>query len=146
MSGRRNFILGTTTALLLAPEMARGDSHAQLVSGREPHNPNAMSPEERLHCPALTMPDRVHPGRAFDLVVRIGVDVHPMDAAHHIERVEVELDGVLAWAADLSARVPFSVVRIPLMLAADATHAALAVRARCNVHGVWLTRRDLELA
>ena len=148
MATRRIFLTGTAAGLaaLALPRVVRADAHLQLTGGREPRDATALTAEERLHLPALAMPERVHPGRAFDLVVRVGVDVHPMDAAHHVDRVEVALDGALAWAVDLSPHVPFPVLRIPLLLAADATRAQLDVRARCTQHGVWLTRRALELA
>lgn len=110
--------------------------------GRSPVDAGAMTDEERGHVPVLTLPERVRSGRAFDLVVQIGARPHEITEAHRIEWIEVCVDERRVLVADLSADVAYPIVRVPLVLRAPAT---LTARARCNQHGVWITRRAIDV-
>lgn len=151
---RRSFIRGTLGAgVALAWLGAPGLSRAQVtraewqptgpLTGREPIDVHALTEEERLHVPVLTLPARVRNGRSFDLVVQVGVRPHECTPEHHIEWVEVALGERRVFVADLSIDVPFPVLRVPLVVRAEET---LTVRARCNQHGVWRTQRALTPA
>lgn len=117
-------------------------------AGREPADVTSLTDEERVHVPVLSLPARVRAGRAFDLVVQIGVRPHESTAEHRIEWIEVALGPATGasgeWrrvvVADLSVDVPYPVLRVPVMIREPAT---LVARARCNVHGVWRTVREL---
>src|SRR5690349_21802009 len=98
------------------------------ADGHEPADPTAPSAEERIHVPVLTLPRATRAGRAFDLVVQVGMDPHPMQPDHRIDWVEVRIGETRAWVIDLSAGVPYPIVRVPIALAAA---APLTVRARC---------------
>jgi superoxide reductase len=147
---RRAFVGGTLAALALAPLSV---AHAQRftreewsatgpLTGREPADPETLSDEERSHVPVLTLPRHLHLGRSFDLVVQIGLRPHEMSAAHHVDWIEIAIDERRIAVVDLSTDVAFPIVRIPI-----AVHAAgtLVARARCNQHGVWMTRRPLAI-
>ena len=110
------------------------------AAGREPVDVAAMSAEELVHVPVLTLPGVPRLGRAFDLAVQIGVQPHEVTAEHRIDWIDVRLDDRPVFSADLSADVPYPIVRVPLVLHGAAT---LVVRARCTQHGVWVTRRAL---
>jgi len=111
-------------------------------SGREPTDPEVLSDQERSHVPVLTLPRHVHLGRPFDLVVQIGLRPHEMSAAHHIDWIEVSLDDHRVTVIDLTPDVPYPIVRVPIVVHAAGT---LIARARCNQHGVWMTRRALAI-
>lgn len=147
---RRAFVHGSLAALATLP-LARVASAqprcprpdwdgTAAPTGREPADAEAMTDEERSHVPVLTLPRHVHLGRPFDLVVQIGLRPHEMIAAHHIDWIEVCLDTHRVAVIDLSADVPYPIVRVPIVVHAPGT---LIARARCNQHGVWMTRRDL---
>lgn len=112
-------------------------------TGHEPADPESLTDQERSHVPVLTLPRHVHLGRPFDLVVQIGLHPHEMSGAHHIDWIEVCLDERRVAVVDLTSEVPYPIVRIPIVLHAPAT---LVARARCNQHGVWMTRRALSTA
>ena len=95
-----------------------------------------------MHAPRMTLPHRVRSMRPFDLVVQIGAPPHECTETHRIDWIEVVLDERRVMTADLSIDVPFPIVRVPIVLHADAT---LIVRARCIQHGVWMTRRPIEV-
>lgn len=128
-------LLGRGTALAQPPPGGP-------LEGREPRDPNDLTPEERAHAPVLVMPRAVRAGRPFDLVVQIGVEPHPMERGHRIEWVEVHAGEERVFASTLGPAVAFPIVRVPIVLSAP---TVLTVRARCNRHDVWRTRREILL-
>jgi superoxide reductase len=147
---RRAFVGGSLAALACVPwasasaqRCPRQDwSSTGALTGREPADPEVLSDEERSHVPVLTLPRHVHLGRPFDLVVQIGLRPHDMSAAHHIDWIEVALDDHRVTVIDLTPDVPYPIVRVPIVVHAAGT---LIARARCNQHGVWMTRRALAI-
>ncbi len=147
---RRAFVHGSLAALATLPigrlahaqtRITRQDwSGTGAPTGREPADPESLTDEERSHVPVLTLPRRVHLGRPFDLVVQIGLHPHEMIAAHHIDWIEICLDERRVAVVDLTTDVSYPIVRLPIVVHAPAT---LSARARCNQHGVWMTRRPL---
>lgn len=111
------------------------------LDGREPADPHDLTNEERRHVPVLVMPERVHAGRPFDLVVQVGPSPHVMTENHHIDWIEVALDAARVFVADLTESVAYPVVRVPIVLRGGAT---LTARAHCNLHGTWRTRRRIQ--
>jgi superoxide reductase len=101
-----------------------------------------LTAEERAHLPVVTLPDLLRRGRGFDLAVQVGSPTHAMAADHHIQWIEVAIDDRPVAVADLTPAVPWPVLRVPLVLDGD---AELRVRARCNEHGVWMTRAALRV-
>jgi superoxide reductase len=148
---RRAFVRGSLAALAATlplariasaqPRFTRPDWDGSAApTGREPADPEVLSDEERSHVPVLTLPRHVHLGRPFDLVVQVGLRPHEMSAAHHIDWIEICLDAQRVAVIDLTPDVPFPIVRVPIVVRASGT---LVARARCNQHGVWMTRRAL---
>lgn len=90
----------------------------------------------------LTLPPRIVAGRAFDLVVQVGLTPHAMEAEHFITWVELLLGEERAWVTDLSPSVAYPIVRLPVRVARSTT---LTVRAHCNRHGVWRTRLPIDV-
>lgn len=125
------------------PALRTGWSPTGPRDGREPADTAHLGADERLHVPVITLPELVRRGRAFDLVVQAGLDAHPMEAAHHIDWIEVYAGDTRAFITDLSPFVPFAVVRVPLVLAAT---TELRVRVHCTLHGAWPTRRTVQVA
>lgn len=128
-------------ALALPARLSAQEGRAEWTAeGREPADPAAMSPEELAHVPVLSLPSSPRIGRPFDLAVQIGVTPLAPSDEHHVEWIEVKVDDRSIFVADLSLEVPYPVLRLPIVLGAAGT---LVVRARCSVHGVWITRRAL---
>lgn len=144
---RRRVFLSSVACVGAWPLVARaqrrhGWSPDGPLDGREPADPHDMTAEEQRHVPVLTMPERVHAGRPFDLVVQVGVRPHGMVENHRVEWVEVAVDAERVLVADLGPSVAYPVVRVPIVMAAS---AELTARAHCNLHGTWRTRRRIEV-
>lgn len=134
-------------SLAVAPSVTRaqtrpGWSPTGPLDGREPASPNDLTTEEQRHVPVLVLPRQVRAGRPFDFVVQVGVDPHVMTPAHHIEWVEIAVGEERVFVADLGPRVAYPIVRVPIVLDAP---AEVTVRARCNLHEIWRTRRTVSV-
>lgn len=133
-------------SLALAPiaraQTRPGWSPTGPLDGREPANPEDLSPEERRHVPVLMLPRAARAGRPFDFVAQVGVDPHGMAPAHHIEWVEVAVGDERVFVADLGPRVAYPIVRLSLVLTETVD---VTVRAHCNLHGTWRTRRTVPV-
>jgi superoxide reductase len=144
---RRAFLIGTLASLVVAPRALAqtrrpGWSPTGPLDGREPVDANALTAEEQRHAPLLVLPAHARAGRAFDVVVQVGVDPHVMTDAHRVEWIELAVDEARAFVSDLGPNVAYPIVRFSLALPASAT---LTARAYCNQHGVWRTRRAIEV-
>lgn len=96
---------------------------------------------DRTHLPIVSLPARPRLGRAFDLVVRVGDPMHEQRRDHHIAWLEVHYGTERLFRSDLSADVPYPVVRVPVVLRrAD----VLSVSLGCTRHGGFVWRRALE--
>lgn len=144
---RRNALLlgallcASATPIAIAQQRADWRPDGPL-DGREPDDPDELTPEERRHVPVLVLPRQVRAGRPFDFVVQVGVEPHVMTEAHYVDWVEVAVGGTRVFTADLSPDVGYPIVRVPLVLRAPAD---LTVRAHCNLHGTWRTRRAIPV-
>ncbi len=115
---------------------------AQPPTDREPADPGHLTPEESAHVPVLVLPRRPRVERPFDLIVQIGDPTHTMAEHHRIAWIEVLAGGARVFRAELGPAVAFPVVRVPLVLTGP---TVLTARAQCNQHGVWRTRREVEV-
>lgn len=143
---RRSILLGLASLALAPAARAQerpGWSATGPLDGREPVDPTEPTAEERRHVPVLVLPRAVRAGRPFDFVIQVGLDPHVMTPAHHVEWVELAVGEERVFVADLGARVAYPIVRVPIVLSET---AEITVRARCNLHGTWRTRRAVTVA
>ncbi len=102
-----------------------------------------ISELEMKHVPLIQAPGRVKKGETFDLKVRIGRVLHPMEKPHHIEwiyffkddrplaEVRLSREGI-APSATLSLSLP--------------EPAEIQVKILCNLHGYWMETKKIETA
>ena len=65
-----------------------------------------------------------------------------MEAAHYIDRIEVFVGRDRIFGSELSARLSYPILRLPLRLAQSST---LTARAHCNLHGQWVTEAPIQV-
>lgn len=106
----------------------------------EVHWPKDLSKLQGLeveHVPLLEVTSTEAKEESFQLVIKVGQRVHPMDKTHFLKRVEVWIDDVkncdlVLQPADLIPRWQLGVRKKPKM--------QVTVKAECNLHGVWANR------
>jgi superoxide reductase len=104
---------------------------------------------EKSHSPVITAPQNVKAGEAFDVEVAIGEHLHPMLPQHWIEYVQLDIGNEPAGTVTfdskgfLKPKAKFSVV-LPDEL--KGKKISLVATNKCNLHGIWQTSVNVEVA
>ncbi len=105
---------------------------------------NCMTDLEKKHLPIITAPKSVKKGECFEVTVEVGkLMAHLNEPAHYIEFIELYSDHTYLARMDLTARRTCPVMKACVSL--DHTHGRLRAFERCNVHGTWEGRADIEV-
>jgi len=134
------------TAAGAAVLVARPTAAAQLPVSSDPFrtlaDPKILSEMEMKHVPLIQVPDQVRVGRELELWVRVGRVSHPMEPAHHIEWIEMLIDGRPLARLALSTEGAAAAAGVRLVLTAP---AVVEARTRCNLHGYWKASREIPV-
>jgi superoxide reductase len=103
-----------------------------------------LSDLEKKHLPVIEAPDRVKLREFFQITVEVGKLLeHPNEKAHFIEFLDVYADDTFLARVDLTAvtTCPRATLCVALAHPAD----ELRVYERCNLHGVWVGTKAIEI-
>ena len=115
-----------------------------LIAVRQPKDAEKTTELETEHLPAIDAPDRIKLGEPFEVTVEVARGaVHPSQAGHFIEFIEVSADDTRLARVDLAAGTTRAKVSFRLILRAPAKE--LRARVRCSRHGEWAASRPLEV-
>ncbi len=104
-----------------------------------------LSDLEKKHLPIISAPDNVQAGERFEVTVEVGkLLAHPNEPAHFIEFVELYADHAYLARIDFTAQTTFPMVKFCIALCGPITK--LHAFARCNIHGVWTSEKDISVA
>ncbi len=110
----------------------------------EPQDPENLSDLEKKHLPVVDAPESVGKGECFSLTAEVGkLLAHPNEHSHFIEFLDVYADETYLARADFTDVTACPKVTFCLRLEHPARE--LRVYERCNQHGVWVTRRPIEV-
>lgn len=155
---RRDFLLVTAAAAGSAlagagPVRAEGPAakwvayepvEAGLFQGinrvKDPASETAL---EQKHVPVIDAPETVKAGETFSVQVSIGEALHPMIPQHYIHWVELFAGNEPAGRVGLTPT--FGVPQVTLRLKLDKS-VTLVVREYCNLHGLWESRKDIQVS
>lgn len=114
------------------------------VGVNEAEDPKNLSDLEKKHLPAVDAPDSVAMGECFELTAEVGrLLAHPNEHSHFIEFLDVYADETYLARADFTDVTACPKVTFRLRLNHPARE--LRVYERCSQHGVWVTRRPIEV-
>ncbi|MDA8432570.1 MAG: class II SORL domain-containing protein [Nitrospiraceae bacterium] len=113
-------------------------------------DPSHKTPLEMSHLPVITAPSKVKAGEPFTVEVGIGEKLHPMGPSHWIEYIALNIGNEPAGRIDMQSKgylkpkAAFTVV----LTKEDAPNGkvTLIARQRCNLHGLWESGMDVEVA
>lgn len=99
---------------------------------------------EKKHIPVVDAPAKTKRNEAFEVKVEVGkLLAHPNEPAHFIEWIELYCGDTFLARAQYSggASLPLAVFKVNL------SHACgpLKVWAKCNLHGIWETVKDIAV-
>lgn len=113
-------------------------------------DPANKTPLEKSHAPFITAPGKVKAGEPFVVEVSVGENLHVMGPAHWIEYIELNIGnepaGMVSFQSKgyLKPKAAFTVVLTKE--AAPNGKVTLMARQRCNLHGLWESGIDIEVA
>lgn len=89
------------------------------------------------HLPAITVPEPIIAGQAFDVKVDCGGGgKHPNEHGHFIQWVELYAGEVFLTRAEFTAVVTNPVATVPVNVYHEG-EVTLRALSRCNLHGLW---------
>ncbi len=136
------FVAGAATLLSAGP--ARSQETSPVPSGvyQTLKDPKIISELEMKHVPLIEAPARVRKGESFDLKVRIGRVLHPMEMPHHIEWIHLFKNDRPLAEIELSLEGLNPVATVNLSLTES---AKIDVKILCNLHGYWMESKTIEV-
>ena len=105
-------------------------------------DPGNLTALEKKHAPVIDLPAKVKAGEPFTVKVAVGETIHPMATGHYIHCVDVYVGNEPAGRVEFSPN--FGVPEASLTLKLDKP-VTLVVREYCNLHGLWESRKDVEI-
>lgn len=118
----------------LDPSLFRGVNRVQ--------DETKKSALELKHAPVIEAPEKVKAGEPFEVRLTVGETLHPMSAGHYIHYIELLAGNEPAGRVEFSSI--FGVPKATLTLSLDKP-VTLVAREYCNLHGLWESRKDIQL-
>ncbi|OIO39385.1 MAG: hypothetical protein AUJ75_01285 [Candidatus Omnitrophica bacterium CG1_02_49_10] len=110
----------------------------------KPKDASALSDLEKKHTPVITAPAAAKKDEAFDVTVEVGkLLAHPNEPGHFIEWIELYCGDTFLFRVSLAAVQDTPKVTIPIKL--SHAHGPLKARAKCNLHGLWESVKNITI-
>jgi len=146
---RREFM--ETGMALTAGTLALMEAHPAFPQMTQPSqevyqtlkDPKIISELEMKHVPLIDVPDLVKKMESFNLHIRIGRVIHPMEKPHHIEWIHVMKKGGIPLA-EINLSYEGVTPSIFLNLALSES-TEIHVKILCNIHGYWMETKKIEV-
>jgi len=101
------------------------------------------------HAPVIKAPEKVNAGEVFPVEVRIGKTLHPMGSQHWIENIKIAIGnepaGMLTFQPQGYLK-PEGKFNLALDEKLKGKTVSLVVQAHCNLHGIWESYVNVEVA
>jgi len=105
--------------------------------------PDQMSALEKKHTVIIDGPNSVKQGEEFEVTLRVGeYKEHPNEIGHFIEWMELYSGDTFLARLDLTPEHSHYVMKTTVKL--DHAHP-LRGRAKCNLHGLWESEKEIEV-
>ena len=109
-----------------------------------PKDRNTLSELEQKHIPVISAPAKVKRDEVFSVTIEVGkYKAHPNEAAHFIEWIELYSGDTFLFRVSLSGSLAQPKVTLALKL--SHAHGPLKARAKCNLHGLWEDKAEIEI-
>lgn len=109
-----------------------------------PTNGGGKTDFERTHLPVIECPDEVKKGEYFTINVEVGRDVpHPNEPGHFIQFIELYSGDTYLARMDLTGERTSPKMSASVSL--DHDHGEIRAFERCNLHGVWESRKPIRV-
>jgi len=111
-----------------------------------PKDPANLSDLEKKHLPVIDAPEKFKAGEAVEVTVEVGkLLAHPNEPGHFIEWIDLYANYVFLARLSLTAVTTKPVLKTQVVIPHGLPEATLRTFARCNLHGVWETTREVSV-
>jgi len=111
----------------------------------QPKDPANLSELEKKHIPVIECPDNVKSGEPFHVKIKVGEIPHVMEEGHHIQWIEVKSGENFYERIDLTPVFTRPEVTLTLVKGGKHEKRILRVIERCNLHGLWETKKEITI-
>ncbi len=109
-----------------------------------PKDANNLAELEQKRLPVISAPGGVNRDQEFAVAIEVGkYKKHPNEAAHFIEWVKLYSGDTFLFRAHLSGSLSEPKITIPVKL--THAHGPLKTWSKCNIHGLWEGKKDIEV-
>ena len=109
-----------------------------------PKDASALTELEQKHAPVIDAPQTVKRDEVFTVTIEVGkLRAHPNEPAHFIEWIEFYCGDTFLFRVSLSGSLSQPTISIPIKL--THAHGPLKARAKCNIHGLWESVKDIKV-
>ncbi|MFC1508092.1 desulfoferrodoxin family protein [Candidatus Omnitrophota bacterium] len=101
---------------------------------------------EKKHLPVIDAPAKVKKDEVFEINIKIGGTdgiEHPNEAGHFIEWLELYCGDTFLGRSSYSGGASYGIAKFKIKL--SHAHSPLKVRAKCNLHGVWIGTKEIDI-
>jgi len=115
-----------------------------LCGVNEPKDKANLADLEKKHTPVVDAPENAKKDELFEIKVEVGkLLAHPNEPGHFIEWIELYCGDTFLGRTSYSggASYPVAIFKVQLSHA----HGPLKVWAKCNLHGIWETTKNLSV-
>lgn len=113
------------------------------VNKTSTNDPDEMNALEKKHTVIIEAPDEVKENEPFEVEVRVGeYKEHPNEPGHFIEWLELYSGDTFLAKLSLTPGKSHYVMKTTVEL--DHSHP-LKAWAKCNLHGLWESTKDIEV-
>jgi superoxide reductase len=111
----------------------------------QPSDSTNLSEMEKKHLPVIECPDRVKSGEPFKVKIKVGEIPHVSEESHHIQWIEIKTGENLYSRVELTPVLSVPEITVTLKKAGKHRTSTMRVIERCNIHGLWETKKDITV-
>jgi len=109
-----------------------------------PKDTGNLTDLEKKHTPVIDTPAKAKKDEPFEIKVEVGkLLAHPNEAGHFIEWIELYCGDTFLGRTGLSGGISYPVATFKVQL--SHAHGPLKIWAKCNLHGLWESIKDITV-
>jgi superoxide reductase len=109
-----------------------------------PGNAADLTEAEQKHIPVIVAPGSVKSGEPFEVNLTVGIIMHVMEPAHHIQWIDLYAGENFLTRIEFTAGFTKAKAAVTLVMA-TAGNVTLRAVERCNIHGLWENTRVITV-
>lgn len=112
-----------------------------------PEDMDNMTDLEKKHYPVISVPDVIKADEPFEVTVEVGkLLTHPNEHGHFVQFIDLYVEYLQLARIDLTAVTTLPTMKVMVKLGHAGKTSKLRAFARCNLHGVWESVKEVTVS